>query len=229
MKKLLDVYCGTGLCAIGYHMAGFEVTGIDIAPKPRYPFQFIRRDALEALDDLNFVAQFDAIHASPPCQGYSPSTAKFRKMGKTYPDLIDATRERLNRTGKPWVMENVPAAPLRKDLLLRGDMFGLHVLKQRCFEFGGGVFLMQPGLPQKVGSVRGGDYVSIFGKAGYRKYQKLPRDWRPNFCQGSVLKTWHFAMGIPDEFGPFKDVEISEGIPPPYTAYIGEYLMNHLR
>lgn len=226
--KILDVYSGTGIAAIGYHQAGFEVTGVDIEPKPRYPFRHIQANALDVLKDLDYCRKFDAIHASPPCQRYTPSTAKERKAGKVYPDLVDETRRLLDETGLPWIMENVPNAPIRKDLILRGDMFGLKVWRTRVFELGGGFWMMQPSKPTRIGSVKEGDFVSIFGKGGYRKYKRLEKDWRPKFDQGSIIKTWHFAMGIPEGFGPFKDIEISEAIPPAYTRYIGEQLINHI-
>ena len=226
--KILDLYSGTGIAAIGYHQEGFEVIGIDIEPKPRYPFKHIQADALEILKDIDYCRKFDAIHASPPCQAFTPATAQQRAKGKIYPNLIEATRRLLEETGMPWIMENVPNAPVRKDLILRGDMFGLNVWKTRVFELGGGFWMMQPSKPTRVGSVKDGDFVSIFGKGGYRKYSKMEVGWRPKCDKGSVVKTWHYAMGIPEEFGPFKDVEISEGIPPAYTRYIGEHLANHV-
>ena len=64
--KLLDLFCCAGGAALGYHRAGFDVTGIDINPQPNYPFVFLQGSALELPDE--FLMQFDAIHASPPCQ-----------------------------------------------------------------------------------------------------------------------------------------------------------------
>ena len=66
MTRLLDLFCGAGGAAMGYHRAGFEVIGIDIAPQRNFPFEFHQADALTY--DL---AGFDVIHASPPFQHYS--------------------------------------------------------------------------------------------------------------------------------------------------------------
>ncbi|HQH73475.1 MAG TPA: DNA cytosine methyltransferase [bacterium] len=226
-KKLLDLYCGAGLAAIGYKQAGFEVIGIDIERKSCYAGDlFIQGDALGVLKDIPFLRQFDTIHASPPCQHYSQSTAMFRKEGKIYADLIGVTRAGLDRSGLPYIIENVPRAPIRADIVLHGWMFGLNVMRARKFELSGW-WMMQPGIPKRRGCVKDGDFCTIIGKQGYRKYKGLPKGWRPKFDQGSGLKTWHYAMGIPPEYN-FKDVEISEGIPPAYTSYIGGYLMEFL-
>jgi DNA (cytosine-5)-methyltransferase 1 len=225
--KILDVFCGAGLAAIGYHQAGFSTTGVDIEGKSTYTGEeFIQADALEVLADLDYCRQFDAIHASPPCQRYSQSTAMFRKNGKEYPDLVEPTRVALEKIGLPYVIENVPTAPIRPDIVLHGWMFGLNVMRKRHFELGNW-WMMQPGVPKRVGSVKEGDFITIIGKQGYRKYKGQPKGWRPKFDQGSGLKTWHYAMGIPPEY-KFKDVEISEGIPPAYTKYIGEHLKDFL-
>lgn len=98
---------------------------------------WIEADALEVLADVKFCRQFDAIHASPPCQKYSQSTAMFRAQGKQYADLIEPTRNMLNLIGRPYIIENVPTAPIRADIVLHGWMFGLHVMRKRHFELGG--------------------------------------------------------------------------------------------
>ncbi len=112
---------------MGYHLAGFEVVGVDIRPQPHYPFRFVQADAMTfPLDG------FDAIHASPPCQRYS----RLRKSSRAgYPDLLGPTRDRLLAEARvPWVIENVPGSPIRAALLLCGSMFGLRVMRHRYFE-----------------------------------------------------------------------------------------------
>jgi DNA (cytosine-5)-methyltransferase 1 len=129
---LLDLYSGQGGAAEGYRRAGFRVVaGVDTRPQPRYPFPFIHDDALAFLAraDLSGV---DLIHASPPCQHYSVAT---RARRERYPDLLPSTREALERTGRPWVIENVPGAPMRADIVLCGCQVGLaRIKRERWFE-----------------------------------------------------------------------------------------------
>jgi DNA (cytosine-5)-methyltransferase 1 len=126
--RLLDLFCGAGGAAMGYHRAGFDVVGVDNRPQPRYPFKFHQADAMTfPLDG------FDAIHASPVCKGHARVTA-WRGDRSRYPDQIAATRRRLLAWGGPWVIENVTEAPLRWDYLLCGSQFGLAVRRHRVFE-----------------------------------------------------------------------------------------------
>ena len=127
--RLLDLFCGAGGAARGYQLAGFHVTGVDIAPQPRYAGdEFVQADAMTwPLDG------YDSIHASPPCQAYANVTA-WRGLRDDHPDLVAATRVRLEAAGVPWVIENVPEAPVRRDLLLCGSQFGLRVRRHRAFE-----------------------------------------------------------------------------------------------
>lgn len=129
--KLLDLFCGAGGAAVGYHRAGFDVTGVDIKPQPRYPFAFIQGDALEFVREHGH--EFDAIHASPPCQRYANVT-RWRGTPADHPDLIDPARDAIRRAGVPWVVENVVGAPIRPDLVLCGSQFGLRVIRHRWFE-----------------------------------------------------------------------------------------------
>lgn len=133
--RALDLFCCQGGVSAGLVAAGFDVTGVDIEPQPRYPFRFIQADALQV--DL---AGYDLIWASPPCQRFSVATPRERR--EQHPDLIAAVRSRLEQAGTPWVIENVPGAPIRKDLTLHGRMFGLPLHRVRHFE--SNVLLLAP-------------------------------------------------------------------------------------
>lgn len=207
--KLLDLYCCAGGCAMGYRRAGFtEIVGVDIVPQPRYPFTFIQGDALDYLAKHGH--EFDAIHASPPCQAYT--VLKSVCGGKTYPDLVAATRAMLKEIGLPWVIENVPGAPLVNPIRLCGTMFpGLRVYRHRLFE--SSIALVEPPHPKHVirstGTQRGrkahfeaGGFITITGDVG-------------TYCGPA-------AMGIDWMNGN----ELSQAIPPAYTEFIGKQLLS---
>ncbi|MFI0812758.1 class I SAM-dependent methyltransferase [Streptomyces echinatus] len=142
--RLLDLYCCQGGAARGYADAGFDVTGVDIAPQPRYPYRFVQADAVAFL--LQHGAAFDFIHASPPCQHDSECQ---RIRSNDHPDLIAPTRAALETTGRPWVIENVRGAvpKLHAPVMLCGQMFRLENYRHRYFETGGGFRLDHPGHP----------------------------------------------------------------------------------
>jgi DNA (cytosine-5)-methyltransferase 1 len=219
--KLLDLCCKAGGCSVGYYQAAknmgldIEITGVDIKPQPNYPFNFIEADACHYLHE--FWQNYTHIHASPPCQLYSNSTQHMRNQGKQYADILAPLRQIMYNTGLPGVIENVPNAPIRPDIVLRGDMFGLKVLRKRHFETVNW-FMLNPFMPVKIGSVSDGDYVCVYGKASYRKSSKY-RAVYPKFKKGTIKDTWGYAMGI-DWMG--KDTELAEAIPPAYTQYIGK-------
>jgi DNA (cytosine-5)-methyltransferase 1 len=126
--RLLDLFCGAGGCSVGYHRAGFDVVGVDIAAQPHYPFEFVQADALTF--DLD---GFDVYHASPPCQAYANVT-RWRGDQGGHERLIARVRERLEATGRPYVLENVRTRELRPCVVLCGSMFGLPVRRHRGFE-----------------------------------------------------------------------------------------------
>jgi DNA (cytosine-5)-methyltransferase 1 len=128
---LLDLFCGAGGAAMGYHRAGFDVLGVDRVAQPRYPFAFVQADAITyPLDG------FDVIHASPPCQAHSSigRQARGRDADLEHPDLIPATRARLVASGLLYVIENVVGAPLVDPVLICGSSVGLDVRRHRLFE-----------------------------------------------------------------------------------------------
>lgn len=132
---IADLFCGAGGAAMGVHYAmeeaglRHEIVGFDISPQPRYPFSFVQADAMTV--DLG---GFDAVWASPPCKRYSLAAQQWRKRGSEYPDLIAPTRAMLTDAGLPWVMENVPGAPLANPLELNGASFCLLIRRTRWFE-----------------------------------------------------------------------------------------------
>lgn len=142
MPRLLDLFSGAGGAAYGYMLAGFHVTGIDHTVQPRYRGDvFVQADALEYLAAHGH--EYDVIHASPPCQHYANVT-RWRGTPTDHPDLLPATLETLQRFDLPWVVENVPAAPLRCDLQLCGSMFGLKIQRHRWFMLSCEVFTLLP-------------------------------------------------------------------------------------
>ena len=206
--RILDLFCKAGGCSVGYHRAGFEVEGVDIEPQPNYPFQFHQMDALEFLDTQD-LSRFDAIHASPPCQAHSWAAKRWINSGlREYPDLIEPVRERLERLGKPYVMENVVGATLQNTLVLCGTMFDLKVIRHRLFE--SNVFLWAPGICNHKGSVSDGDYVTVAGHGG---------DGIARF------DVWCEAMGI----DWMTKQELTQAIPPAYTEWIGRQLIEHIK
>ena len=213
--RLLDLFCCAGGAGAGYAQAGFEVVGVDIAPQPNNPHPFIQTDVLTL--DPKFIATFDAVHASPPCQSYS-TLAKRNKNGHEWPRLIDPVREILVRSGLPYVIENVPGAPLRDPTILCGTMFiGLRVLRHRLFEAN---FPLTPPAHREHPKVHTFDArKSHFGKTNeWEDYVQVTGGGN------STLAAARDAMGI----DWMTKREINESIPPAYTKFIGKALMRHL-
>jgi DNA (cytosine-5)-methyltransferase 1 len=200
--RLLDLFCGAGGAAVGYHRAGFTVIGIDNRPQPHYPFSFYQGDATDG-DFIASIGPFDAIHASPPCQAFSIATQRTRS---NHDDLLTPTRAMLERTGLPWVIENVPGAPMRADLKLCGCMFGLpRLVRERWFEASWRPFQMRPPCHHPAPPIT----ITVKGQ--------------PNRT-GTALEAIA-AMGI----DWMTSRERGLAIPPAYTEYIGAQLMEHLK
>lgn len=213
--RLLDLFCGAGGAAMGYHRAGFEVVGVDIRPQPRYPFEFIQADAMEfPLDG------FDAIHASPPCQAFVTLSNRWRgrsDVTDAHPDLIAPTRERLLAAGVPYVIENVEAAPLLTVLRLCGSSFGLGVRRHRKFE--SNVMLIGPGCQHQ-----GQDIAGVYGQHpdGGRLWTRAAGGGVHR--RAATLTEGQERMGIPW----MEWRELTQAIPPAYTEFIGGELMRVL-
>lgn len=204
--RLLDLFCGGGGAAVGYHRAGFEVVGVDLVAQPRYPFEFHQADAITfPLDG------FDAIHASPPCQ-FATRLASLRGANR-HRDLLTPMRSRLQAEATvPWVIENVPGAPMRADVILCGTQFGLGVWRHRLFEFSSSPpFVLMPPC------VHVGRPIGVYGHPGGSSH-------RDGGTRG-LLSDWMRAMGI----DWMSASELSQAIPPAYTEWIGSRLLEHVR
>ncbi|MFD9262210.1 DNA methylase [Streptomyces sp. NPDC059538] len=221
---LLDLFCCAGGAGRGFHRAGFDVTGIDIRPRPNYPFTFIQGNVLTVLADLvasGEIRQYAAVHASPPCQGkcaLTVGTNQAMGWGGAHVDLVAPTRQLLDTSGLPYVIEQPDGkADVRKDITLCGEMFGLGVLRHRNFELGGWT-APQPVHKPHRGRVRGwrhgryfdGPYVAAYGSGGGK----------------ATVAEMQQAMGI-----DWTDVreELTEAIPPAYSEWLGRAFLARTR
>lgn len=219
--RLLDLFCCEGGAGMGYHRAGFDVVGVDIAPQTRYPFEFHQADAIEFVKEHGH--EFDAIHASPPCQAYSITR---HTHDKEHPELVEPTRAALVATGKPYVIENVEGAPLLNPLTLCGSEFDLRATdtdgtplrleRHRLFE--SNVWLLGNGgcrhdrRVQVAGAYGGGSsdrrHAKEVRRGGYTPAKEV---------RGALLGVdWMTLHGQ------------AQCIPPAYTEHIGRQLIEHL-
>lgn len=204
--RLLDLFCGAGGASMGYHRAGFEVVGVDIKPQPHYPFVFLHNDALSL--PLEFLQRFDAIHASPPCQRFCRGTHHRER----HPNLIPLTREVLNRTDKPYLIENVPGSPIRPDIIICGCMVGLPMIRRvRHFETSWESFQLMPTCKHE------GPVITVTGNG-------CPSGTIKSFGRIISMSEMKAAMGI----DWMNRIELSQAIPPAYTEFIGKQLMKYL-
>jgi DNA (cytosine-5)-methyltransferase 1 len=205
---VLDLFCGAGGASMGLYRAGFDVIGIDIKRQPRYPFRFIQADALKPPVDLS---RFDLIWASPPCQAYVRS-GMVAKDGR-HPRLIEPVRKMLRVSGAPWIIENVPGAPLRADLVLCGTMFGLGIRRHRLFEG-------EPALPPFVPATcdHGRPITGVYGHPHGRG--GAWRNGRRPMLPGNA-ETWGREMGI----AWMIPSELALAVPPAYAEFIGRWAL----
>ena len=172
--KLLDLFCGGGGSAVGYHRAGFsDITGVDIVPQKRYPFRFIQDDAVEFM--RRHGQEFDFIHASPPCQAYSKTSNMSTTRHNVYPDLVSELRDVLVTVGRSWIIENVVGAPLRYPIMLCGTQFRLRMFRHRYFE--SSMCLFAPDHRPHTDRVGRNGFVTMVGK-GDSARGTIPPDHR---------------------------------------------------
>lgn len=207
--RLLDLFCGAGGAAAGYADAGFEVVGVDYEPQPNYPFEFRLMEWDEAPEH-----EFDAIHASPPCQAFSAYRRKGHGVGDKASDLIGDVRDVLELSGLPWIIENVPGAPLHDPIQLCGSSFRLDVRRHRLFESSVELGRTSPPCDHEWQTPR-------FPQATNRKNLRSTVEvgvWR------IPLAVQQAAMGI----DWMSRKELSQAIPPAYTEWIGRRLIKTL-
>ncbi len=215
--RLLDLFCGGGGAAMGYHQAGFEVVGVDIKLQPRFPFDFVQADALEYVSRHG--QEYDVIHASPPCQGYSRLRHLPWLKGREYPMLIPATRLALQATGNPWIIENVSDAPLMGGVLC-GLSLGLPLSRHRHFE--SSHLLLFPPCPGHEALAHGGATMG-------RKYRSSGGITGINIGVQSRIPGighnagWRAAAEMMGIDWMIRD-ELAQAIPPAYTCWLGQQL-----
>lgn len=210
---LIDFCCGAGGAAEGYRRAGFRVIGVDIARQRHFPLgdmHFIQAEALAWFDAHNFV-NVAAVHASPPCQGYSRMN---RVHKREYPMLIEPFRERFQALGLPYVIENVEGAPLIDPITLCGSSFDLKVLRHRLFE--SNVPLVAPPCNSHKGE--------FYSPAGHGDPNWRHSEKNPHLKGVGYTERCRRAMGI----SWMNRDELAEAIPPAYTEWIGKQLMEHI-
>lgn len=209
MPLLLDLCCGAGGAAKGYADAGFDIIGVDIVEQPLYPFEFVRADAVTySLDDV------DAIHASPPCKGYSTMS---NRHGSTAQRLIAVLRQRLRSTGLPYVIENVCGArpEMHSPIMLHGGHFGLDVWRPRLFE--SNVLLLEPARAKKPTNT-----VSVYGHHEQTTRRLWTRKDGTELHAATLIEA-RVAMQM-----PWADwVGVREAVPPAYTEWIGRQLISY--
>jgi DNA (cytosine-5)-methyltransferase 1 len=226
--RLLDLFCGAGGAGMGYHRAGFTgITGVDIRPQPRYPFRFVQGDALEFLRGVK-AGDFDLIHASPPCQRHSAMT-RCRGNATDHPELIEPVRSLLEALGTPYVIENVPGAPLLNPLLLCGSMFRLRtregspLYRHRLFEAPQVAALLPPCAHSAEPA------IGVYG-GGQHPLRRLSAA-RPARGWGRGTAHDHYGVEARREamdIDWMTSAELSQAIPPAYTEFIGRRMLEAL-
>lgn len=219
--RLLDLFCKAGGAAAGYHATGFTVVGIDRDWQPNYPF-FMRRETLFDSDEHAFVCwlreNFDAVHASPPCQKHS-DLARRNGNADAHPCFIEATRRILRRSGLPFVIENVEGAPLVEPVRLCGTLFPeLRVIRHRLFETNWPLWAPKCAAHPLC-------FTMDKRKAHYGKLDEMTAFVQVTGGGNCSVAAARDAMRI----DWMTKAELNEAIPPAYTRFIGRQLLQFLR
>lgn len=226
---LLDLYCGAGGAAKGYHRAGFDVVGYDIQPQPHYPFEFRQVDALVGLRALlRWDHPYVVIHASPPCQAFTQMSARWRGKGGPTDDHVDLLTPtlamlRAEFVNVVWIVENVVGAKhmMRTDVMLHGGMFGLGVHRPRRFESNAPLVAEKHSKTPFPLGVYG---ARPDGRTTYRYRNNGNMKGKSLIRAAKSIEEAREAMGI--DWMDWR--EICESIPPTYTEFLGRQLLKAL-
>jgi DNA (cytosine-5)-methyltransferase 1 len=216
--RILDLFCCQGGAGTGYARAGFDVVGVDIDPQPNYPYEFHQADALVFLKTHGH--EFDAIHASPPCQSFLNLGKVNIALGRDYdyPNLIGPTRELLEEIGKPYVIENVQDARshMVSPVRICGTGLGRPLRRHRLFESN----IPLEGVPCDHGAFTEPKYWTGWRPKGEKRLSTVVQV----YGNAGGQHEWPDAMGIDwmDRHG------FVEAVPPSYTEHIGRQLIDHL-
>jgi len=239
--KLLDLFCGAGGAAMGYSRAGFtEIVGVDLVEQPRYPFRFVRGDALQVLAWMakadgkfpvdhpdgrrEWLGPFDCVHASPPCQVFTSANARWRNKGTKadqHQDLLRPVAAQLRKQGHTYVIENVEGAvhAFQPNLRLVGHLFDLRVWRPRLFEINPDC-VKQPYCGRPAGQI-----IGVYGDRPDGRLLNSRSSPKTGNRAAKGLAEGQHAMGMP--WADWKGC--TQAIPPAYTEYIGRQLLQHLR
>jgi hypothetical protein len=134
MKRyVIDLFCGEGGATVGYMEAGYTCVGVEnISDRAKryektgskvYDGDFI--EGFEYWRDKLGDENIAFVHASPPCQTFSTATPDYARV--RYTDYMSITRQLLEKSGIPFVIENVPRAfkmcGWEPTIILNGRMF----------------------------------------------------------------------------------------------------------
>ncbi len=220
--RLLDLFGGAQGAGVGYARAGFSVTSVDIEPHEKHPevAEFVVADALDRLASFAYLNQFEAVHASPPCQASTTMSAKHRGKGTRadeHVNLIPDVQKYLDAWGGPYIIENVPGAKrhMRAPVTLSGGMFGLGTVRPRLFE---------TNWPLTVPARRPVQSpIGVYGRRHDGRRLWTRKDGT-ELRAARTLEQGQAAMGI--DWMAWHD--LTESIPPAYTEHIGRELLAHL-
>lgn len=228
MKRLLDLFCCEGGMAKGYANSGFEVVGVDLFKRRRYPFEFHQDDALEVLRRMNLMRrdEFDFIHASPPCQADSITKHSHKKQ---HISLVAPTRELLKSTGLPYVLENVVGAKMPGSIIVCGaaldlvaeDEDGSPLVLKRHRQFESNLPLVGTGCKCAEYKARGYKVAGVYG-GGSKSREHAEQVRHGGYTPSKPVQEQLMGINWMTQYG------LNQAMPPAYGKFIGDQVMKFL-